>query len=80
MGVGFFNGASGRIEGCDFCDFRNGSGVAVGEPGTSPLVSRNTSRNCKRGVHILSNMDSSWSLGECNVVNACERDVLDWRI
>ena len=79
-GVGFFQGASGLVEGCDSRDFGQGSGIVVGHSSASPLVSCNTFRDCKRGVLIYPDVDPSWSLGEGNVfTNGVEGDVVDLR-
>ena len=79
-GVEFAMGASGRIEGCDIRGFSRGSGVKLWSSGTSPLVSRNTIRDCRWGVIIDGDVDPSWSLGIGNVFTNCAKgDVGDWR-
>ena len=77
----FSSGAFGRVEGCDIRGCSRGDGVVLGTAGTSPLICRNTIRNCKWGVGIASSVDPSWSLGEGNVfVNCTEEDVVYERI
>ena len=79
-GIGFGNGAAGRVDGCDAHDFARGSGVSLWGAGTSCAISRSTIRNCCTGIDVASDVDPSWSLGEGNAFIDCEEgDVMDQR-
>ena len=74
------NGASGRIGGCDILGLE-GDGVRIWGAGASPLLARNTIRNCRRGMRIRSDVGPSWTLGGSNVFTNCaEGDVVDERV
>ena len=79
-GVGFASGTSGRVEGCDIRGSGKGAGIRLHGAGSFPLVSRNTVRDCKVGVHLGTDVDPPWTLGEGNVFTNCaEGDVKDQR-
>ena len=79
-GIAYWDGASGRVEGCRISNVSGGAGITLGDAGTSPLVSRNTIHDCNNGVRILRDVDPSWTLGEGNVITDCaEGDVVDVR-
>ena len=47
---------------------------------SSPSVSRNAIRECKRGAVMKHNVDPSWAVGEGNAfANCAEGDVVDER-
>ena len=77
-GLGFFGGASGRVEGCSL-EGSSSLGFFLMGAGTSPLISRNTISNYPTGSFIGAGVDAGWSLGEGNVFNHCERGVDDYR-
>ena len=66
--------------GCCISNVSCYAGISLFDAGTSPFVSRNTIRDCKRGVYISDDVDPSWTLGEGNVFTNCaEGDVVDRR-
>ena len=79
-GAFFPSGASGRVEGCDIRGYSQGWGIGLAHACTSLLVSCNTIRDGKEGVHILSTVSPSWTLGEGDIFTNCaEGDVVDER-
>ena len=79
-GIAYDRGVSGRVEGCRISNVNKAPGISLYNAGTSPLVSRNTIRDCNHGVFIRNDVDPSWTLGEGNVFTNCaDGDVVDLR-
>ena len=72
-------GALGLPEGCQISGARM-AGLALLRPSTAPLVTNNTFRDSRWGIHIWDDVDADWDPGESNVLeNMGEEDVKDWR-